>query len=302
MTVIQQFEQYLKEQDRSPYTVKGYGHDLRMFTRWFEQTNGEAMTPQTVTPSDMREYRQYLVAIKQNRANTVNRRLIAVSRLMAWAIQQGVIEKNPLEDVKMMKVTQNSVRWLDRKQQFALQRAIEKDLQLSKLRYSKRWIGRQRDASLVLFMLNTGLRLQEVSHLRMDALNLAERKGQVRVIGKGKKERVVPLNATARKAVQDWLAVRPAMESEYLFPPIETPSNKPISARSLQRVIRRLGDDAGLPDLTPHMLRHTFAKNLVDSGVSLEKVAALLGHSNLNTTRIYITPNQQDLEKAVDQL
>ena len=57
-----------------------------------------------------------------------------------------------------------------------------------------------------------------------------------------------------------------------------------------------------MPDLAPHTLRHTFAKNLVDAGVSLEKVAALLGHSNLNTTRIYVTPSQQDLARAVDAL
>jgi integrase/recombinase XerC len=57
-----------------------------------------------------------------------------------------------------------------------------------------------------------------------------------------------------------------------------------------------------LEHLTPHVLRHTFAKNLVDSGVGLEKVAALLGHSNLNTTRIYVTPNQKDLEQAVERL
>jgi integrase/recombinase XerC len=75
-----------------------------------------------------------------------------------------------------------------------------------------------------------------------------------------------------------------------------------LSSRSVQRAIRRIGLDAGLEGLTPHVLRHTFAKNLVDSGVGLEKVAALLGHSSLNTTRVYITPNLQDLEKAVEQV
>jgi len=72
--------------------------------------------------------------------------------------------------------------------------------------------------------------------------------------------------------------------------------------RSVQRALVRLGQAAGLTRLTPHVLRHTFAKNLVDSKVGLEKVAALLGHSNLNTTRIYVTPNQRDLEQAVEKL
>ena len=75
-----------------------------------------------------------------------------------------------------------------------------------------------------------------------------------------------------------------------------------LSSRSVQRALSRLGKAAGLERLTPHVLRHSFAKNLIDFGVGLEKVAALLGHSNLNTTKIYITPNQKDLEQAVERL
>jgi len=110
------------------------------------------------------------------------------------------------------------------------------------------------------------------------------------------------LNAEARKALQDWLSVRPEGGNEYIWVAVENDQEGALSSRSVQRVILRLGQDAGLPHLTPHVLRHTFGKNLIDSGVGLEKVAALLGHANLNTTRIYITPNQNDLEQAVDQL
>jgi integrase/recombinase XerC len=83
---------------------------------------------------------------------------------------------------------------------------------------------------------------------------------------------------------------------------VETEAEGPLHQRSLQRIVTRYGEDAGLENLTPHMLRHTFAKNLVDQGIGLEKVAALLGHSSLNTTRIYVTPSQKDLENAVETL
>ena len=73
-------------------------------------------------------------------------------------------------------------------------------------------------------------------------------------------------------------------------------------ARAVQRILQRYAQDAGLEELTPHICRHTFAKNLVNNGVSLEKVAALLGHANLNTTRLYITPDKRDLEFAVEKL
>jgi integrase/recombinase XerC len=175
--------------------------------------------------------------------------------------------------------------------------------QLSQLRYPRRWRTRRRDGSLVLFLLNTGLRLQEATALRLDDLQLSERKGSLLVRqGKGNKERSVPLNATARKALRDWLDVRPEDSGPYVWVAVEAEADKRLSGRAVQRVLTRYGQAAGLPDLTPHVARHTFAKNLVDSGVGLEKVARLLGHANLNTTRIYVTPSEHDLELAVESL
>lgn len=112
----------------------------------------------------------------------------------------------------------------------------------------------------------------------------------------------MPLNADARKALQEWLSAQPDVGNDFLWVPLESEEDGPLSSRSVQRVILRLDQDAGIEHLTPHMLRHTFGKNFVDSGVGLEKVAALLGHANLNTTRIYVTPNQNDLEQAVEGL
>jgi integrase/recombinase XerC len=184
-----------------------------------------------------------------------------------------------------------------------LQRAIEKDLQFARMRYPKRWVSRQRDASLVIFLLHTGLRLHEAMALQMNDIQLQERKGQVTVRqGKGGKSRTVPLNVEARKALQEWLSVRPENVGTFLWVGLENDSPLALSGRSVQRGLMRLGQAANLDRLTPHILRHSFAKNLIDSGVGLEKVAALLGHSNLNTTRIYITPNQKDLEQAVERL
>ena len=304
MDIWKDFKNYLREADKSPLTVKGYVTDLTLFSRWFEQTNGEEFSPQTVTPTDIREYRHFLLTVERRKASTINRRLAALSVYLNWAISQGLIEHNPVRNIRSVKQAAAGPNWLSKQEQYALQRAIEKDVQLARLRYPKRWKGRQRDAALVIFLLNTGLRLHETLNLRLTDIQLTERKGQVSVQqGKGRKQRTVPLNMNARKALQDWLNVRPApSENSYIFLPLECDSHNALSGRSVQRVVRRLGQDAGLLELSPHTLRHTFAKNLVNSGVSLEKVAALLGHANLNTTRIYITPSQQDLAVAVEQL
>ena len=150
--MFEDFVNYLEEQDRSPYTIKGYRADLPPFVAWFEKTNGEKFSPNTVTPIDLREYRQHLIIQKKYAANTVNRHLASLSAYFAWLLAQGKIERNPSSRIKNVKQSTPTPRWLIKKEQFALSRAMEKDLQLARARYPKRWMGRQRDFSLVSLM------------------------------------------------------------------------------------------------------------------------------------------------------
>ncbi len=298
-TLLEEFRVYLTEHDRSPLTVNGYAADMQLFARWFEQTNSEAFMPAVVTPTDVREYRQYLLNVKRQKASTINRKLAALTTFMTWAKASGQCEHDPTINVRFVEAAPRGPKALDKQQQFALQRAIEKDLQYSQARYPKRWLSRHRDASLVLFLWHTGLRVSEVIALQKTDVQVSERKGQVTVRGKGTKQRTVPLNAEARRALQDWLAVRPEVETLTIW--ISPDSGAEMTARVVQRVLQRYGRAASIDQLTPHVLRHSFGKNLIDAQVSIEKVAALLGHSNLNTTRIYLTPSDQDLAQAVEQ-
>jgi site-specific recombinase XerD len=300
--IIDQFMQHLLAQDRAETTLKGYHSDLTNFTDWFVQTNGEEFSPDVVTPLDIREFRQYLLTNRRLQPTTINRKLAALSALLNWAQVTGQIETHPGRQVKPIALSPGSPRWLDKKEQYALLRTIEKDLQLARLRYPKRWLTRQRDVSLVVVLLNTGLRLQEALQQRLTDVEISERSGNLTVQGKGRKFRTIPLNSTGRKGLQAWLEVLPAGASEYVWIAVEHEQEGPLSSRSVERVVRRYGQVAGLADLTPHVLRHTFAKNLIDQGVGLERVAALLGHSSLNTTRIYTTPSQRDLAEAVETL
>jgi integrase/recombinase XerC len=312
--LFSEFQAYLLKRDRSALTIKGYLADVQLFARWFAQTNAEAFAPQAVTPSDVREYRQHLLNADRRKANTINRKLAALSVFMRFAIDARLIEHDPTTQIKYVEESPRGPKYLDKQEQFALQRAIEKDLQFSQARYPKRWLSRRRDASLVLFLLHTGLRVSEAIALTKRDVCLSERKGQVTVRGKGQKQRTVPLNAEARKALQAWLDVRPEMADDSVWvslavtcggvshrETVDTETEAGLSARSVQRVLKRYGRAAHIAALTPHVLRHCFGKNLIDANVSLEKVAALLGHSNLNTTRIYITPSDQDLAQAVEK-
>ena len=177
---------------------------------------------------------------------------------------------------------------------------MENDLLLARQRYPRLWVIRLRDAAMVLTLLNTGLRVGELCALQMSDVLIGERKGSLVVrSGKGQKQRTIPLNGPARQLLSEWLAVRPEETGHALF---IGQRGERVEARSVQRAVERATTTAGLQKVSPHTLRHSFAKALLDEGVTLEKVATLLGHNSLNTTRIYTTPSEHDLEEAVSRL
>ena len=288
---------YLQTNDRMPVTVQGYHHDLQAFTRWYKQTNGEDPTPERVTPTDLREYRQWMQVSQKYKASTINRRLSAIRTWLSWAEHSGQIIANPADDLRGLPQQRLAPKWLSKRDEAALLRTAEQEAQLARLRGNGTLAIRNQ--ALIILLLNTGLRVSEVSGLRLSEVKLSERKGSLTVQGKRNKERTIPLNANARKAIQAWLEMRPDTEHDYLF---VGQRGERLSANAVWRVVHHLAERAGVEGLTPHTLRHTFAKRLIDAGVSIEQVATLLGHSNLNTTRIYLVPGEKDLERAVEYL
>jgi integrase/recombinase XerC len=296
--MFEAFETYLRSQkDSSPHTVRGYLSDLGQFAAWFQQTNGENLSPKVVTRTDLRQYRQFMLTVKNLSANTINRRLAAITVYLRWAVDQGVIAQNPADRIKGVKQQQTAPKWLSKSEESALVRQAEKERQAAGTESAQR--QSVRNWALVVFLLHTGLRASEVCSLRLEDLAINARSGSVQVVGKGAKQRTVPLNKEAREAINQWLDARPDCNQDTVFVGQRL---TPFSTSALRRVISELSYQAKLENVSPHTLRHTFGKRLVDSGVSLEKVAALMGHANLNTTKIYTTPSQRDLEKAVKVL
>jgi integrase/recombinase XerC len=188
--LLTKFQNHLNDQDLSPLTIRGYLSDLGHFARWFEQTNGEVLTVQRITPTDVKDYKHYLLGVERRKAGTVNRRLAALAALCKWARQTKQITSDPTENIKGVTGIARGPRWLDKHEQHRLLRVIENDLEMAKQKYPKRWVTRRRDASLVLFLLHTGLRLSEATELRLEDVQLSERKGSVSVQnGKGNKQR-----------------------------------------------------------------------------------------------------------------
>ena len=175
-------------------------------------------------------------------------------------------------------------RWLDRREQHRLLRAVER-------------FGTPRDHAAVTLMLHTGVRVSELCALVWQDVRLSERRGLLTVrSGKGSKRRHIPLNRDTRQA----LRMLGYGEHAGTAMPMFCGQRGPLTPRGVQLLLARYARVAGLQRVTPHALRHSFCKNLVNVGVSLEKIALLAGHDSLETTRRYCEPSLQDLEQAVE--
>ncbi|RJX17222.1 MAG: integrase [Desulforudis sp.] len=279
----QLFAAYLTGRGYSGQTVKAYLAARRAFAKWCEETCGAPFDPASVTSLDVADYRRRLLN-KNRKPATVNLHLDALSSFFSWAISAGLVPIDPTKGVKRVPEQKSAPRWLARQELGALVRAAQKH-------------GTLRDRALLAVLVHAGLRASEAVNLKIQDVIIRERSGHVAVRrGKGGKYREVPLNATARKMIQEWLSDHPG--GEWLFP---GRNSDPLTSRAAQKRLKELGRLAGV-EVTPHRLRHTFCKMLVDAGESLDRVATLAGHANLNTTARYIRPGMQDLERAVEKL
>ncbi len=296
------FTNYLVDNDKSPQTVKGYTRDLKTFIAWYKGSTGQMPTTATVTPLDIREYRQYLSVTRRLKPAGVNRKLATLRAYFNWARKASLISISPINGIKGVKQVARAPRWLNRKQVYALLNAATAAIQLAEAKgLAITAVKAKRNAAILSLLLNAGLRVSELCALCLDDVTLNERSGLVIVrSGKGNKYREVPLNKDVRQKLSDWLAVRQS-ESENLF---FGRRNAFLTPRGVQRVIKDLAITARLDieAVSPHAFRHTFGKNLVDAGTPLDRVALLMGHSNLNTTAIYTRPSGADLSAAVDRI
>lgn len=298
---LNEFQAYLLAEDRSPVTIAGYLGDVRLFAQWYEVHYREVLTPDALTNEAVRGYKQRLLD-QAAKPKTINRRLAALAAYAHWLEQAGYVmnARNPVQGVKAVKEIALAPKWLNKKQRAALLRAVDKEVDDALRRYPRLRLMYLRDAAIVRLILYTGLRVGEIVKLRLNDVVLDERKGNLIVReGKGTKRREVPLNSKARKALNDYLRIRPDIGGDNLF---LGQRNEGIQHKTVQRAVLRFSRTAGLGDVTPHQLRHTFAKSLIDNGITLDKVALLLGHSSLNTTRIYTTPSDEELGEALGRL
>lgn len=284
---IDEFVIELRRQDAAPATVRNYAADLRVFARWFRDSLGEEFGARAVTPTDLRDYKAHLRIVERLQAATVNRRLAALRKFFVWAKGAGKIAELPTETVRGIPAAPRTPKALAKREVDRLIREAERH-------------GNKRNLAIVLLLRHTGLRVGELCNLRLADVTVSERRGEVLVRGgKGNKDRTVPLNNDVRRALASYKEVRPAVADDHLF---VGQRGEPLRPQGVQQVVAKYARRAGLPEVTPHVLRHTFAKHVLDAGEDLATVQRLLGHERLETTAIYTQPTARDLEAAVRRL
>lgn len=284
---IDLFLAHLKSEDLSPGTVATYQGNLLLFDQWLTD-NG--LTVATLARGHLVGYKAELK--QRYKPATINIKLTCVSLLLRWSVKNGLISENPMTRIKLLR-QESYPKWLTQEQAAMISGACQIEIQQAQAKQLKFGLTiALRQYAIAMVLLNTGLRVSELCDLKF----LDLKNGVITVRwGKGEKRREVPMNERAREALEIWLKVR-LSNSDYVFA-----TRGRMTRQLVQFHLSGLGKRLGFR-LTPHLLRHTFGKRLADKGIPLDRIAKLMGHSDINTTAIYTMPSLEDLRQAVELL
>ncbi|MFH1171785.1 MAG: tyrosine-type recombinase/integrase [bacterium] len=292
-----EFLEYLEiTKNRSPQTVKNYGFYLRRFF-----TEMQCSRCLEITPQKIKAYRLVLNRWRDDddhplSKNTQNYHLIALRAFLKYLAKEDTPSLAP-EKVELLRLPERQVDFLEGSD---LENLLAMPLKMKNLEVIKK-----RDRALLETLFSTGMRVSEVASLRRDRLNL--KKEELTIRGKGSKLRLVFLSNQARYWIGEYLKLR-MDNSPFVFLRHDragkeslTEEGKPLSPRSIQRVLVRYARLAGITKhVTPHTLRHSYATDLLMNGADLRSVQALLGHSSITTTQIYTHVTNRHLKDVHD--
>ena len=303
---LEQFSQFLQSDYRkitrrqlSEKSIRLAVQHTRVFGMWHTATFHQDFEPSLITNYDLHLYRKWSLDNEKVKAATWNSRHWALSILCMWIeSRHGMLRVKLMDGVeqKQSGITSTKHRSLTDDEYHRLVHVLEQNTRRVVTAFE--YQVTVRNWAAVTLMLHAGLRVEEVTLVDVEDITLNERSGSVLIrSGKGDKERSVPLNLVARNALRTWLDLRPAAVSTALFTGKETTR---LTTRSLQRIVEELGRQIGVPDLTPHWLRYTFAKRLEANGTAIEQIRDLSGHKSIETTRRYLRSSAEELQSAVE--
>lgn len=294
--LIRGFETYLtSERNVSENTRMAYIGDLEDFTEYLYK-NGYIRNGQEIVNIEAEAIRTYLGYLFRQKVKkvTVNRKISSLRAFYKYLIRNGKTKTNPAEMIQTAKTERYIPNFLSVDEMFELLKS-QKDKSISGLR----------NLAILELFYSSGLRLSELAGLNVADLNLKE--ALVKVRGKGRKERIVPVGSPARSILQEYLLktreIRKKIESAALNNPLFlNMRGARITERSIARIVDESVKKSGIGrKISPHALRHTFATHLLNAGADLRSIQELLGHESLSTTQKYTAVNINRMMEIYDK-
>ena len=282
--LLAQFEEHLVFTQLSPLTVVNYLADLRSLVRWGVDRIDSDFSLDSLSPNIIRAYRSHLLEERRCAIATVNRRLQALRKFCAFAVKAGIMASSPAEGVQLVRskgiapVTPLTAEQIE---------------ELFRVSGDERSSLARRDAAILMLLLHTGLRVNELVKLCLDDVHF-DHPGTHLTVKDGRygEARKVPLEGGLPNALYEYLRVRPNVEGEaHLFLSRE---GRPLSTRSVQRIVSARAQAAGLEGVSPQTLRRTYASRLLVTTGDLALVSQRLGHQNLATTTRYLNTSAKE--------
>ena len=277
--MIEQFLQFLYVQkEASSHTISNYRRDLVVFNEFLEQ---QELSYENVSADHIRDF----VRTQHRRGlsgSSIRRRLAAIRSWFEFLINENKISTNPAVGIVTPKTSKKLPKTLTVDQiSSLLHQENDNPLMI-------------RDLAMFELIYSSGLRVAECASLELDSVDISA--GEVRAVGKGNKPRQVPVGSKALDMLTKWLAIRKPVANNALF--ISARGTR-ISIRNIQKRLDQLALKTGI-NISPHMLRHSFATHVLESSQDLRAVQKMLGHSDIKTTQIYTHLDFQHLAKVYD--
>lgn len=293
---IRDFAVYMEmERNLSAHTIKSYLTDLRQFQTYLQDNaqSQEADGGLNINRPDQMLIRAYLRALHRQKVKkvTIARKLAAIRAFFKYLLREGRIKANPAELIRAPSPEKHIPAFL----------SVDEVLAVLNIEFKDDLSG-TRDRALMELFYSAGIRLSELAGLNIDDINFSQ--GLLKIRGKGKKERIVPVGGPALSAIQSYLKIlagisgRRGIQDGPLF---VNNRGGPLTTRSVARVVDKVVRISGIGrKISPHALRHSFATHLMDAGADLRAIQELLGHESLSTTQKYTSVSISRLMEVYD--
>ena len=285
------FIKHLEANDKAPGTIETYRKNIKDFIKYYNETYDTEFTPSDVIMMDLKDYRNYLLNVKRQKATTINNKIAAIREYFLFLESKGVVRNNPTANLKKIRTNKP---------------VAPKSFSKKEFRKIKRYVYKsQKELWIVILELlsKTGVRVSELINIHIADIIIGERSGSLRVIGKNQKERTIPLHIDVRKAITSYIKVRNkmAVSSDIL---LVSERKSPYTRSGIYKMLKRWENDTNI-EIHPHKFRHYFAVSILNNpntNADINTIQYLLGHESIESSSVYLRVRQEDLAKSIDSV